>query len=66
MENQIRRDRKYKVFWGTFLLGSIFFYFEHLTGAEWAEFSMYLVGLYMLGNGIQAGANAYRDKKDKP
>ena len=50
MEDQVRRDRKYKAWWAAFLLSSVMAFWSKLSGGEWVEFNIYAFGLYMMGN----------------
>ena len=63
MDDRLRRDRKYKSFWGVFLFGTVAMFFDKLTGADWVEVTIYVFGLYMLGNGVEHGAAAWKDKQ---
>lgn len=47
---KLRRDRKYKAFWGVFLLSCIALFFDKLNGGEWVDLVIFVFGLYMAGN----------------
>ena len=50
IEDRLRRDRKYKTFWGLFLMSSILIGFDKLSGAQYVELMTFVFGLYMAGN----------------
>ena len=62
MEDQLRRDRKYKTFGAMFTLSAIFLYFDKLTGSQYVEIMVFVFGLYMAGNVGEHLSNAL-DKK---
>lgn len=48
--DKLRRDRKYKAFWGVFLMASVALFFDKLNGDQWVEILIFVFGLYMAGN----------------
>ena len=48
--DRLRRDRKYKAFWGVFLFSSVALVIDKLSGDQWVEFMIFVFGLYMAGN----------------
>ena len=48
--DKLRRDRKYKAFWGVFLMASVGLFFDKLNGSEYANLVWPVFGLYMAGN----------------
>lgn len=50
MEDQLRRDRKYKAFWAVFLMASAMAFWGVISGAEWVTVIGIVYGAYMAGN----------------
>jgi len=50
MESLLRRERKYKAFWGVFLFACVALFFDKLTGDHWVDTVIFIFGLYMAGN----------------
>ena len=59
MDDQLRRDRKYKAFWGVFLFACVALFWNKLTGSEWVTVTMSVFGLYMAGNGLEHASKAW-------
>ena len=49
-DDLLRRDRKYKAFWGVFLMASVAIFWDKLSGAEYVNLMVFVFGLYMGGN----------------
>lgn len=50
MEDRLRRDRKYKAFWGVFLMSSVALFFDKLNGDQFVALIWPVFGLFMAGN----------------
>lgn len=50
MEDRLRRDRKYKAFWGVFLMTSVALFFDKLNGDQFVDLVWPVFGLFMAGN----------------
>jgi uncharacterized membrane protein YjjP (DUF1212 family) len=50
MESLLRKERKYKAFWGVFLFACVALFFERLNGDQWVDTVIFIFGLYMAGN----------------
>ena len=50
LDDRLRRDRKYKAFWGVFLMSSVMVFVDKLSGAEYVQLLTFVFGLYMAGN----------------
>jgi hypothetical protein len=50
LETAFNRQRKYKAFWGVFIVVSAALFFDKLTGTEYANLVWPIFGLYMGGN----------------
>jgi len=59
MEDQLRRDRKYKAFWGVFLMASVALFFDKLGGDQYVNLLWPVFGLYMAGNGWEHASKAW-------
>lgn len=46
----LRRDRKYKAYWGAFLMASVALFWGKLTGDQYVNLTIFTFGLYMGGN----------------
>jgi len=62
VDDQIRRDRKYKAFWGVFLFSCVALFFSKISGAEWVNFNIFAFGLYMAGNVGEHGTVAWAER----
>lgn len=60
VEDRLRRDRKYKAFWGLFLMASVMIAWNKLSGDQYVELMTFVFGLYMAGN-----VGEHWTKKDK-
>lgn len=49
-EETLRRDRKYKAYWGTFLLASVALFWDKLSGDQYVNLIIFIYGLYVGGN----------------
>jgi len=48
--NKTARDRKYKVFWGAFIITTILLVFQKITGDQWVAMAGTEFMAYMAGN----------------
>lgn len=46
----LRRNRKYKAYWGAFLMASAALFWNKLTGDQYVNLVIFTFGLYMGGN----------------
>lgn len=59
--NKVARDRKYKVFWGAFIVTAILLFFDKITGDQWVTMSSVEFMTYMAGNVSGKFSNKEKD-----
>ena len=60
MDDQIRRNRKFKAFLLVFLITTALLVFNRLTGEQYVEVIIFVFGLFMAGNGIEHASKAIK------
>jgi hypothetical protein len=50
MDDLLRRNRKYKAFWGLFLMASVMVFADKLAGDQYVNLMTFVFGLFMAGN----------------
>ena len=48
--DKIARERKYKIFWGSFVITTFLLIFDKITGDQWVTMGGTIFTVYMLGN----------------
>ena len=56
------KNRKLKATAVVWITGTIFFGFGMMPSSEWVQFSYALMGIFGVTNGIEHGADAYKNK----
>lgn len=60
------KSRKLWIFIFLFFFGtSVWYWSEASMFPEWVDFIKWIFGIYIIGNGIEHGANAYKNENGK-
>ena len=62
MDDLLRRNRKYSAFWAVFLSSIVLLFFDKIDGSQWVDVVSMVYGLFMVGNGLEHGAEAWKER----